>query len=44
MFQKIPGNVPEDSGECPRGFREMFQKIPENAQEDFKESKFRFIF
>ena len=34
MFEKILGNVPEDSGECSRGFRGMFEKIPGNVQED----------
>ena len=43
IFQKIPGNVQEDSGECSRRFWGMFKEIPGNAQEDFGESKFRFI-
>ena len=43
MFQKIPENVPEDSGECSRGFRGMFKKIPGNVPEDSGEFKFRFI-
>ena len=34
MFQRIPGNVEEDSGECSRGFRGMFEEIPGNVQED----------
>ena len=34
MFEKIPGNVQEDSGECLKRFRGMFQKIPGNVQED----------
>ena len=25
MLKKIPGNVPEDSGECSRRFREMLK-------------------
>ena len=32
MFKKILGNVPEDSGECSRRFREMFEKIPRNVR------------
>ena len=42
MFQKIPGNVQRDSGECSRRFRGMFKKIPGDTQEDFGESKFIF--
>ena len=42
MFKKIPGNVPENSGECSRGFRGMFQKIPGNVQEDSGECSERF--
>ena len=42
MFQKIPENVPEDSGECSRGFRGMFKKIPGNVQEDSGECSKRF--
>ena len=42
MFQKIPGNVEEDSGEYSRGFRGMFQKIPGNVQEDSGECCRRF--
>ena len=34
MFQKIPGNVQKDSGECSKRFRGMFNKIPGNVQED----------
>ena len=34
MFQKIPENLPEDSGECSRSFRGMFKKIPGNVPED----------
>ena len=41
MFQRIPGNVSEDSRECfrrfreySRGFRGIFQKIPENVRKD----------
>ena len=36
MFQKIPGNVEEDSGKCSRRFwgmfRGMFEKIPGNVR------------
>ena len=42
MFQKIPENVEEDSGECSRGFRRMFQIIPGNFQEDSEECLKRF--
>ena len=34
MFKRIPGNIPEDSGECPERFREMFKEISGNVQED----------
>ena len=34
MFKKIPGNVPEDSGECSRRSRGMLLKIPGNVPED----------
>ena len=30
MFEKIPGNVSEDSGEFSRSFRGMLSKIPGN--------------
>ena len=29
MFERIEGNVQEDSGECNQRFREMFRQIPE---------------
>ena len=46
MFQKIPGNVEEDSGECSRGFQGMFEEIPGNVQENSGEysSGFRGMF
>ena len=31
MFQRIPENFEEDSGECSRGFRGMFKRIPGNV-------------
>ena len=34
MFEKIPGNVQKDSGECSRRFWGIFEKIPGNVQED----------
>ena len=38
MFEEIPGNVPEDYGECSRGFRGrfggMFERIPGNLNLD----------
>ena len=34
MFQKIPGNVREDSGECSRRFRGMLKKILSNLNLD----------
>ena len=37
MFQRIPGNVEEDSRECSRGFRGIFQKTLGNAEEDSEE-------
>ena len=50
MFEKIPGNVQDDSGECSRRFQGMLEKILGNVQEDSGdvredsgESKFRFI-
>ena len=27
MFQRTPGNVEKDSGECSRGFRGMFKRF-----------------
>ena len=43
MFEKIPGNVQEDSGECSSRFPGMFGKIPGNVQKDCGESKLRSI-
>ena len=34
MFEKIPGNVQKDSGECSKRFRVMFKKIPGNLNLD----------
>ena len=34
MFEKIPGNVQKDSGECWKRFRGMFKRIPGNVQKD----------
>ena len=34
MFQKIPGNVREGSGECSRRFRGMLKKILSNLNLD----------
>ena len=49
MFKKIPGNVREDSGECPedsvessRRFDGMPEKVLGNVQEDFEELPKRF--
>ena len=46
MFKKIPGNVREDSMECPeetsRRFGGMPEKVLGNVQEDFKELAKRF--
>ena len=42
MLLKIPGNVPEDSGECSRRFRGIFKKIPGNVPEDSGECSRRF--
>ena len=42
MLRKIPGNVPEDSGECYQRFWGMFQKIPWNVPEDSGECSRRF--
>ena len=50
MFEKIPENIWEGSGECYQRFwgmlletRGMLPKIPGNTQENSGESKFRFI-
>ena len=43
MFEQIPRNVQEDSGECWKRFRGIFEEIPGNTEEDFGELKFRFI-
>ena len=42
MFQRIPENVEEDSGEYSTGFRGMFERIWGNAQEDSEECWQRF--
>ena len=49
MFQRIPGNVEEDSGECSktfwecsRGFRRMLKKILWNVSKDSQEYWQRF--
>ena len=42
MLMKIPGNVPEDSGECFRRFRGVFLNIPGNVAEDSGECSKRF--
>ena len=42
MFEKNPGNVQEDSGECSKRFKGMFKKIPGNVQEDSRECSRRF--
>ena len=34
MFEKIPGNVPGDSGECSRRLRGIFKKISGNVIKD----------
>ena len=34
MFQRIPGNVIKDSGECSGGLQEMFKQIPGNLNFD----------
>ena len=34
MFQKIPGNIIKDSGECYKRFRGMFLRIPGNVRAD----------
>ena len=42
MFQRIPGNVEEDSGEYSRAFRGMLKKIPGNVRRDSGECSKRF--
>ena len=42
MFQRIPENVEEASGECSRGFRETFEKILGNVRRDSGECSWRF--
>ena len=42
MLEKIPGNVPEDSGGCSRRFRGIFEKIPGNVVKDSGECSTRF--
>ena len=42
MFEKIPGNVQEDSGECSERFRGMFKRIPGNVRQYFGECSRRF--
>ena len=37
MFEKIQGNVINDSKKCSRRFRGMLLKIPGNAREDSEE-------
>ena len=46
MFQRIPGNIEQHSGECSRGFRRMLKKIPGDVQEDSGEysTRLRGIF
>ena len=36
MFNKIPGNAQEDSGECSKRFRGMLKKIPGNVRKDIR--------
>ena len=43
MFQGIPGNVWEDSGECSRRFEGILLKIPGSVRADYVESKIWFI-
>ena len=38
MFQKIPWNAQEDSGECSRRFQRMFKKVSGNTKKDSDES------
>ena len=42
MFNKIPGNVQQDSGECSTRFRGMLKKIPRNVRKDSRECWQRF--
>ena len=42
MFEDVPGNAQEDSGECSKKFRGMFKKIPGNVREDSGECSRRF--
>ena len=42
MLKKIPGNVPQDSGECSKRFRGMFEEIPGNVRGDSGECSRRF--
>ena len=42
MFQRIPGNVREDSGECSRRFWGLFHNIPGNVIKDSEECSTRF--
>ena len=41
-MKKIPGNAPEDSGECSKRFWGIFQKIPGNVPEDSDKCSRRF--
>ena len=36
MFENIPGNVPEEPGECYYRLRGMLEKIPGNVQAKFR--------
>ena len=42
MFEEIPGNVQEHSGECSKRFGGMLKKIPGNVREDSRECSRRF--
>ena len=42
IFQKIPGNVSEDSGEYSKRFWGMSEKVLRNAQEDSRKYSRRF--
>ena len=42
MFEKILGNIPKDSGEYLKRYREIIDKIPGNVQVDSGESWKRF--
>ena len=46
MFQRIPGNIEQHSGECSRRFWGMFQRISENVEQDSEgcSREFRGIF